>query len=371
MKNTKNYNLQKPDFNNVADIQILNDNFDKIDTGITPFYVATLNSTNIYEVATGLSITKLNDGFSVRIAIPSDSTGAVSIIIDGLTAVPVKKANGRAVSNLKANGVYSLTYYNSVFILASGGVDDVNFSASDLLSGKTANNSDGEKVTGTMPNIGQQTATINAGGKVTISKGYHDGTGYVQSNSMGTQLSNLGATLTSASQLVSGVKAVDKNGNLITGTATIASLGGLIVQQGSGNYTPTYGLNYNGNAVETMTLTVPLNLSFTPKILIITYEIDDYVGNKLVTDVLNSYTNTWTKGVTNYSYGSTSSSTTYNHISTTKSISSMPKDSISITATNMNYANVWSFPYNGSVYHPNESDGFTPLPTNVSWTAIG
>ena len=49
----------------------------------------------------------------------------------------------------------------------------------------------------------------------------------------------------------------------------------------------------------------------------------------------------------------------------------MPKDSISITATNMNYANVWSFPYNGSVYHPNESDGFTPLPTNVSWTAIG
>ena len=44
MKNTKNYNLQKPDFNNVADIQILNDNFDKIDTGITPFYVATLNT---------------------------------------------------------------------------------------------------------------------------------------------------------------------------------------------------------------------------------------------------------------------------------------------------------------------------------------
>ena len=218
MKNTKNYNLQKPDFNNVVDIEVLNDNFDKIDTGITPFYVATLNSTNIYEVATGLSITKLNDGFSVRIAIPSDSTGAVSIIIDTCNAVPVKKPNGNAVTNFKANGVYSLTYYNSVFILASGGVDDVNFSASDLLSGKTANNSDGEKVTGTMPNIGQQTATINAGGKVTISKGYHDGTGYIQSNSMSTQLTNLGVTLTSASQLVKDVKAVDKNGSLITGT---------------------------------------------------------------------------------------------------------------------------------------------------------
>ena len=370
MQNTTNFNLQKPDYNNVADIGVLNGNFDKIDNGLSPFYVATQSGANTYKVITGANKTTLANGYSIRVAIPTPSDGAVSIIVDGCNAVPVKKPNGNAVTNFKANGVYSLTYYNSVFILASGGVDDVNFSASDLLSGKTANNSDGETVTGTMPNIGQQTATINAGGKVTISKGYHDGTGYVQSNSMTTQLTNLGVTLTSANQLVKDVKAVGKSGNLITGTATIQSLGGLIVQQGSGNYTPTYGLNYNGN-VETMTLTVPLNLSFTPKVLIITYEIDDYVGNKLVTDVLNSYTNTWTKGVTNYSYGSTSSSETYNHTSATRSISSMPKDSISITATNMNRANVWSFPYNGSVYHPSESNGFTPLPTNVSWTAIG
>ena len=112
MKNTKNYNLQKPDFNNVADIQILNDNFDKIDTGITPFYVATLNSTNIYEVATGLNKTSLANGYSIKVAIPSDSNGAVSIIIDTCNAVAIKKPNGNAVTNFKANGVYSLTYYN-------------------------------------------------------------------------------------------------------------------------------------------------------------------------------------------------------------------------------------------------------------------
>ena len=50
---------------------------------------------------------------------------------------------------------------------------------------------------------------------------------------MSTQLNSLGVTLTSASQLVNGVKAVDKNGNVITGTATIQSLGGLVKQEGT------------------------------------------------------------------------------------------------------------------------------------------
>lgn len=209
------------------------DNFNAIDNGLSKFYVATQSSANVYKITTGLNKTSLANGYSVKVAIPSASNGAVSLIIDGCKAVAVKKPNGNTVTNFKANGVYSLTYYNSVFILASGGVDDVSFSASDLLSGKTANNSDGEKVNGTMPNVGQQTATINAGGKVIITKGYHNGTGYVQANSIGTQLSNLGSTLTSANQLFNGVKAVDKNGNLITGTATIESLGGLVGKSGS------------------------------------------------------------------------------------------------------------------------------------------
>ena len=70
MKNTKNYNLQKPDFNNVADIEVLNDNFDKIDNGITPFYVATVDSTNVYKITTGMNKTSLSDGYSIRLAIP-------------------------------------------------------------------------------------------------------------------------------------------------------------------------------------------------------------------------------------------------------------------------------------------------------------
>lgn len=128
------------------------DNFTIIDDGLSKFYVATLDSTNNYKITTGNSLSSLNDGYSIRVAIPSDSTGAVSVIVDSVT-VPVKKPNGNAVTNFKANGVYNLTYYNSVFILTSGGGgDEVNFTSDKLLTGYTANNSDGEKVDGTMNN---------------------------------------------------------------------------------------------------------------------------------------------------------------------------------------------------------------------------
>ena len=183
-----------------------------------------------------ITLSSANKGISFKFWADKDSNEAVTI--NG--TYHLVKANGNPVKNLKRNAPYTITYDGGTnFFLASGGVDDVSFSASDLFSWKTANNSDGEKVTGTMPNIGQQTATINAGGKVTISKGYHDGTGYVQSNSMSTQLSNLGVTLTSASQLVKGVKAVNKNGSLITGTATIQSLGGSSFVSGTGSITLT------------------------------------------------------------------------------------------------------------------------------------
>ena len=227
---TDNFKLYKYEDNDIGDLRFINDSMDIIDKGINPFYVATQSSTNVYKITTGLNKTSLANGYGIRVAIPSASNGAVSIIIDGCSAVPVKKANSNPVKNFKQNGVYSLTYYNSNFFLVSGGDESdtttIGTDGSKVLEGETFIGSDGEIHTGIMPNIGQQTATINASGRVNISKGYHDGTGYIQSNSMSKQLTDLGATLTSTNQLVSGVKAVDKNGNLITGTATIQSLGG-------------------------------------------------------------------------------------------------------------------------------------------------
>ena len=135
MNKSTNYGMSLPQYNNVADIDVLNANINVIDNGLSPFYVATQSGANTYKVITGANKTTLANGYGIRVAIPTPSDGAVSIIVDGCSAVPVKKANGNPVKNFKPSGVYSLTYYNSVFILASGGVDDVMVCASDLLSG--------------------------------------------------------------------------------------------------------------------------------------------------------------------------------------------------------------------------------------------
>ena len=218
---TNNFKLFKYEDSDAADLRFLHDSMDIIDKGINPFYAATLDSANTYKVTTGLNKTALNDGYSIKVAIPSDSTGAVSIKVDSVT-IAVKKPNGNAVTNFKQNAVYSLTYFNGNFILASGGgTDDVNFSASDLLTGKTANDSNGEKVNGTMPNNGAKTASLNCGGSYTIPKGYHNGSGKVTANSLSSQTS---ANAT-ASDIVKG-KTAWVNGSKLTGTATIQSLGG-------------------------------------------------------------------------------------------------------------------------------------------------
>ena len=218
---TNNFKLFKYEDSDAADLRFINDSMDMIDKGINPFYVTTLDSANTYKVTTGLNKTALNDGYSIKVAIPSNSTGAVSIKVDSVT-IAVKKPNGNAVTNFKQNAVYSLTYFNGNFILASGGgTDDVNFSASDLLTGKTANDSNGEKVNGTMPNKGAVTATLNCGGSYTIPKGYHNGSGKVTANSLASQT---GANAT-AGDIVKG-KTAWVNGSKLTGTATIQSLGG-------------------------------------------------------------------------------------------------------------------------------------------------
>ena len=196
--------------------------------------------------------------------------------------------NNKTGSSLTSNSTVDemAAIINSIKTLEQA-TADANATASNILVDKTAY-VNGAKVTGTMPNTGQQTATINAGGKVVISKGYHDGTGYVQSNSMGTQLSNLGATLTSASQLVSGVKAVDKNGNLITGTATIASLGGLELRTG------TISINNTNLRDNTYSLQLSqLNLPRTPKFVICNWELTyrrNAQYNKLTEFTEGSYT---------------------------------------------------------------------------------
>lgn len=251
-KSTKNYKLFKYEDNDNADLTFLGSSMDIIDGGLSPFFVATLDSSNTYKVTTGLNLTELKNGFSVRVAIPSASTGATSLIIDSISAIAIKKVNGNAVSNLKVNGVYSLTYYNGNFILASGSDESdstsVGTDGSNVKTGITFVGTDGEvhtgtytndgtitadkvlsgyvgyskaqKIIGTMVNRGAPISALNCGGTYNLAEGYYTG-GKVTANSLASQT----PANADASTIIAGRNAW-VNGNLINGIATIGSLGG-------------------------------------------------------------------------------------------------------------------------------------------------
>lgn len=74
------------------------------------------------------------------------------------------------------------------FFRCCGGTDtsDATAVAENILSGKTAYVND-EKITGTMPDNGAKTASLNCGESYTIPKGYHNGSGVIRANSAGSQ----------------------------------------------------------------------------------------------------------------------------------------------------------------------------------------
>ena len=70
---------------------------------------------------------------------------------------------------------------------------DANATAGNILVDKTAY-VNGAKITGTMPNKGAMTASLNCGGSYTIPAGYHNGSGKITANSLASQTSANAAT---------------------------------------------------------------------------------------------------------------------------------------------------------------------------------
>ena len=218
---TNNFKLYKYEDNDIGDLRFINDSMNIIDKGLVLDVGESTGSGNNYILNLGsITLTSANKGISFKFWSDKDSKGAVTI--NG--TYKLIKANGSSVTNLKAGAPYTITYDGGTnfFLASGGGLDTVNFTSDKLLTGYSANDSNGEKVNGTMPNNGAKTASLNCGGSYTIPKGYHNGSGKVTANSLSSQTS----ANAMAKDIIKG-KTAWVNGSKITGTATIQSLGGL------------------------------------------------------------------------------------------------------------------------------------------------
>ena len=144
-------------------------------------------------------------------------TGYIGSDIEGNPVEGTMVDNGQVTHTLNAGNSYTIPagYHNgsgviSANILSSQTIADA--SAGDILTGRTAW-VNGAKITGSMPNQGAKTASLNAGGSYTIPAGYHNGSGKVTANSLASQTS----ATASASHILAGYNAW-VNGSKVNGS---------------------------------------------------------------------------------------------------------------------------------------------------------
>ncbi|MDU4846126.1 hypothetical protein [Clostridium sp.] len=135
-------------------------------------YPVNASGTNDYTgIITGLK--EYKEPLALAVKIPNDSTGACTININGLGAKAILKANGNAVTNLKANSIYTMRYNGTNFILQGEGGSG-NATASDILAGKTASTDAGD-IVGTMPNRGSLDKVLSLNETFNLPAGYYSG----------------------------------------------------------------------------------------------------------------------------------------------------------------------------------------------------
>ena len=184
-----------------------------------------LNDNNKYEVAGGTetAITlnmpaTLNDGYWKKF-IASGDNGGTPTTINGKSVYKVSTTNPPRFKKDRPYEVYYNSAKNCFFLKASA---TGTTSADKVLAGETFSTENDTDLSGTMPNKGAVTSSLNCGGSYTIPKGYHNGNGRVTANSLSSQTS---ANAT-ANDIMSG-KTAWVNGSKITGNATIDSFGGI------------------------------------------------------------------------------------------------------------------------------------------------
>ena len=232
--------------------------------------------------------TTLYDGYSKNFIATKDSTTNVKIN----TNYPLYKQNTTKSPKLTTGKAYTIWFNavgNNFFLKASAEGDAI---AEDVLAGKYFSNYDETGLVGTMPNNPKITKTLKVGESYTVPKGYNNGS-VIKAETIKDASKSSGVTLDLAEKLLDGVKAFDKDGNLITGTATIQSMGGKNYYKYNIPDLKTSGLakketisSSNFNYYLDLS---SLNIGFTPKI-IIGYFTDKSSGDilRLVLSVIDS-----------------------------------------------------------------------------------
>lgn len=285
MQNTTNLNLKKPDQTDYVNIEDLNDNMDVLDEVIQKKYekptsgipkgdftesvqstlsavgelnddiqLHTMDVSHIHWIgnATGSNslvsnyekITAYLEGLGVSFKVTTASTGATTLNINGLGDISILKANGEAVTNLKANGVYTLRYSGGNFTLQGEGGEFGTATSNDVLSGKTIG-TEGGLISGAIPLKTAQTYTPGIADQTIASGQYLNSVQTIK-----------GDPDLKAENIKEGIDIFG-----VIGTLNVASLGGAKVASGTVNATKTI-----------------LQLPFKPTLILATADIDTSVG---------------------------------------------------------------------------------------------
>ncbi len=261
---TTNLKLIKPLETENYDINIFNDNFDKIDEAVgnnttqlkdianDSYPIVEATGTNTY-IGSTARISKLNKGTRCTLFVATDSTGNCSLNLNSYGAKNIKDSFSNVVTNLKANIPYNLCYNGSDFILQGKGGGG-NLIPKYLLQGYYGDGDNG-RVDGSMVNRGAPVVNLNCGGTFNLQEGYYSG-GQAIANSLASQTPG-NAT---ATQILAGFSAW-VNGNKINGNATLESLGAKKFKIGiASNFEKDNGYEYVSIS--------NLNLDFTPSAII-------------------------------------------------------------------------------------------------------
>ncbi|HEX2927751.1 MAG TPA: hypothetical protein VHP38_16075 [Ruminiclostridium sp.] len=255
-----------------------------------PGYAVTTGSANTYAVTLSPAPTAYTDGMGIVVKINAANTGAATININSLGAKAIVDGKGNALvtGKLRLNGTYSLKYNSTSgnFILQGEGGSG-NAVASDLLSGKTASTDAGD-IVGNMPNKGAVTITPSNADQA-IPAGYHNGSGKVSAITGTATIADVVAGKTFASAAGANLVGTFVVKGWYKGTASQSYYGAFIWDDAQVPY--TYGLE------------VPLNLSFTPKTIIIWDPGSKYLHVFYSDEVLTPITASGYRAIQGYSNG--------------------------------------------------------------------